>query len=208
MIGTLILAGGRGDRIGKKKPLLNLGNRSLISYVIEVALEFSDEIYVVINRGDDIEGFRDRLPSRVEVVRDITRGKGPLVGIYSGLRHLRSGYSAVLPCDSPFVKVDVMRLLMEKAEGFDAAIPLWPNGYIEPLHSVYRVEAALRAAEEAIGEGELRVQNMVERLGRVAYIPVEEFKRFDPGLLTFFNINTPADLRNAEKLLSTSSPSG
>lgn len=202
MIGALILAGGRGDRIGEKKALLNLGDRSLISYAIEAALEFSDEIYVVVNKGEDIGGFRDRLPGRVEVVRDITTGKGPLVGIYSGLSHLRSEYSAVLPCDSPFIKVDLIRYLIGRAEGLDAAVPIWPNGYIEPLHSVYRVKAALRAAEEAIEGGRLRVHNMVEGLERVAYVTVEELKRFDPRLLTFFNINSPIDLRVAEDLLS------
>ena len=202
MTGALILAGGRGERLGERKPLLTLGGRSLISYVLEAAMEFSDEVYVVADE-EDLSLLRGRLPVQVKVVGDITPRRGPLLGIYSGLRALGSEYSVVLPCDSPFIRIEVMRYLIGKAEGFDAAVPLWPNGYIEPLHSVYRVRAALRAAEEALGEGELRVRGMVERLGRVEYVPVEELKRFDPRLLTFFNVNSPADLRAAESLLST-----
>lgn len=202
MTGALILAGGRGNRIGGRKALLKIGDRSLISYVIEAALEFSDEIIVVIGREDDAESFRDLLSSQLRIVSDIASGKGPLVGIYSGLRHLRSDYSVVLPCDSPLIKVGLMRYLIERAEGLDAAVPIWPNGYIDPLHSVYRVEAAMRAAEESIEGERLRVNSMVEGLERVAYVPVEELKRFDPGLLTFFNINNPIDLRVAEGFLS------
>ncbi|MFB0543307.1 MAG: molybdenum cofactor guanylyltransferase, partial [Candidatus Bathyarchaeia archaeon] len=166
------------------------------------ALEFSDEILVVVGREEDIEGLRDILPSQVRVVSDILPGRGPLVGIYSGFRHLRSEYSVVLPCDSPFIQVDLMRYLIERVEGLDAAVPLWPNGYVEPLHSVYRVKAALRAAEEAVKGEKLRVHDMMRRLEKVAYVPMEELKKFDPGLLTFFNINSSLDLRVAEDILS------
>ena len=201
MVGTLILAGGKGNRIGGKKALLRLRGRILISYVIEAASEFSDEIFVVVEKEEDIEGL-GKLPNNVSVVSDIAPGRGPLVGIYSGLRYLCSEFSAVLPCDSPFIKVEVVRHLIEKAQGFDAAVPIWPNGYVEPLHSVYRVKAALRAAEEALEEGKFRVQNMVERLSKVVYISMEDLKRFDPGLISFFNINSDVDLRVAENLIS------
>jgi len=200
MVGTLILAGGKGNRIGGKKALLNLRGRSLISYVIEAALQFSDEIFVVVEKEGDIEDL-DQL-SQVSVISDITPGKGPLVGIYSGLRYLRSEYSVVLPCDSPFIKAEVVRYLIKKAQGFDVSIPIWPNGYMEPLHSVYRVKAALRAAEEALEEGKLRVQDMVKRLNKVAYISTEDLKRFDHRLISFFNINSDVDLRVAENLIS------
>jgi molybdopterin-guanine dinucleotide biosynthesis protein A len=200
MVGTLILAGGRGDRIGGKKALLNLRGKTLISYVIESALQFSDEIFVVVEKEEDIKDL-DQL-SQVSIVSDILPGKGPLVGIYSGLKHLLSEYSVVLPCDSPFIKVNVIRYLIEKAQGFDAAVPIWPNGYVEPLHSVYRVKATLRAAEEALEEGKLRVHSMVERLNKVVYISTEDLKKFDQRLISFFNINSEADLGVAEDLIS------
>jgi len=199
MIGVLILAGGQGSRIGGNKALLNFRGRSLISYVIKTALELSEEIFIVVEKEEDIEDL-GQLPSQVSVVSDIVPGKGPLIGIYSGLRCLRSEYSVILPCDSPFIRVSVVKYLVEKAQGFDAAIPIWPNGYVEPLHSVYKVKTALRASEEAIKEGKLRVQGMIERLNRIVYISTEDLKTFDQKLLSFFNINSEADLRVAEEL--------
>lgn len=82
-------------------------------------------------------------------------------------------------------------------------VPLWPNGYIEPLHSVYNVSAALRASEAATEGGNLRISNMIERLERTIYVPVEELRRFDPDLLTFFNINSKEDLKRAEAILKS-----
>jgi molybdopterin-guanine dinucleotide biosynthesis protein A len=201
MVGALILAGGRGDRIGRKKALLSLGGRSLISYVIEAAFEFSDEIFVIVEKEEDIEGL-GQLPNYVSAVSDVIPGRGPLMGMYSGLRYLRSEYSVILPCDSPFIKANVMRYLIERVQGFDAAVPIWTNGYVEPLHSVYRVKAALKAAKEALKEGELRMRDLEERLNNVMYVSTEDLKRFDPGLISFFNINSDADLRVAEDLLS------
>jgi len=36
----------------------------------------------------------------------------------------------------------------------------------------------------------------------VIYVSTEDLKRFDPGLISFFNINSDVDLRVAEDLLS------
>lgn len=199
MADAIILAGGRGGRIGGPKPLMELGGRALISYVLDAASEVSDEIVVVV--GEEEGHLENLLPRKARIARDLTRGGGPLIGVYSGLTHLRSEYAVVLPCDSPFINTEVLKYLIGRAEGADAAVPLWPNGYIEPLHSVYNVPAALEAGKAAIEAEKLRVHSMIERLKETVYVPVEELRRFDPGLLTFFNINSGEDLKRAEAIL-------
>jgi len=111
---------------------------------------------------------------------------------------MRSEYSAVLSCDAPFVMADVLRILFRKALRSDAAIPKWPNGDIEPLQAVYKVRSAIPAARYALGRHEFRNVDMIKRLNRVTYVPVREIKRIDKGLMTFFNVNRPSDLRRAE----------
>ena len=200
MLGVIILAGGKGNRIGGNKPFMKLEGRSLISYVLEVSSKVSDEAIVVVGR-DRIKRFEAKLLKDVKIVIDIKSGGGPLVGVYSGLKHLRSKYALVLPCDSPFISEGVLKYLIGRAEGVDAVIPSWPSGYMEPLHSIYNVSAALKASEAAMEEGAFRIYNMIERLEKVIYIPVEELRRFDLDLLTFFNINSIEDLKNAETIL-------
>jgi len=189
--------------MGEKKAFLRLGGKLLISHVIDAAREFSTEILIVTDEEKNLNFLLDLTSPHVRVVSDVEPGKGPLIAVYSGLQHTRSEYCAILPCDSPFVKARVMLHLEKRAQGMDGAVPLWPNGYIEPLHSIYKTSAAREAAEIAIREGNLRVSSMVERLNKVALVPVEELRRLDPELLTFFNINDLTDLRRAEAILSS-----
>ena len=83
-------------------------------------------------------------------------------------------------------------------------IPRWPNGYIEPLHAVYQTKLALEAAENALTEGKLKVRALIEKLQGVRYISTIAIQQLDPELLTFFNINTPADLNKAITLIKQS----
>ncbi|KYH38819.1 MAG: molybdopterin-guanine dinucleotide biosynthesis protein A [Candidatus Bathyarchaeota archaeon B23] len=197
---AVILAGGGGERLGRPKPLVELGGRPLIAYALEAALEVVDEVVVVASKGTSTV-LRGMLPRGVEVVEDLEGGRGPLMGLYTGLRAVGVHYALVLPCDSPLLNIDVLRYLLERAEGFDAAVPRWPNGYIEPLHSVYRVEPSLRACGEALESGGLEVRGLLERLEGVLYVPTEELRALDPGLHTFFNVNTPEELEEAEHIL-------
>ena len=91
VLGAIILAGGKGDRIGGNKPLIKLGGKELILHVYEAVRGVSDEFVVVLNRSDDIELYEDILPEGVQVTTDI--GGGPLIGACSGLRKMRSEYA-------------------------------------------------------------------------------------------------------------------
>ncbi len=196
---AVILAGGGGRRLGRPKPLVELHGKTLIAYVIEAAMEIVDEIIVVAGVGAS-KALRALIPKEVELLEDLERGLGPLMGIYTGLRAVRKPYALILPCDAPLLNVDILRYLLEAVKGYDAAVPRWPNGYLEPLHAAYRVEAALRAAEKALEEGRLEVRGLLERLDRVLYISTEELRTMDPELHTFYNINTPEELEEAEEI--------
>ena len=202
MLGAIILAGGKGNRIGGDKPLIRLGGKELILHVCEAVEEISDELVVVVNRSEDIELYERILPEGVELTTDIGGGGGPLVGACSGLRRVRSEYALILPCDTPFVSLPVLKYLAERSKGFDAAVPRWPNGYTEPLHSVYRVEASIRVCRETMTESNFRISGMISRL-RTMYVPVEEVRNLDPELLTFFNVNSQEDLKKAEEILNS-----
>ena len=123
------------------------------------------------------------------------------MGAAAGFRNARGEYSLLLPCDTPFVSREVLSLLLEISPGVNAVIPRWPNGYVEPLQAVYRTRRALQAAEEAIRMGRLDMRSMISLLRRVRYVSTLVLKQLDPNLTTFFNLNTPQDLRRAEILL-------
>ena len=201
MKGALILAGGKSTRFDGNKALVRLGGKPLIAHVVQTAARIAGEVVVAIGRESSIDVYRQLLPRSVHIVKDQMRAKSPLVGILTGFQGMKSEYSIVLSCDTPFVKDDVLRFLVKKAIRSDAAVPRWPNGDIEPLQSVYKVRSAIPAAKLALSRHELRNMDMIKRLSRVTYVPVREIKRIDEDLTTFFNINKRSDLRRAESLL-------
>lgn len=201
MRGAVVLAGGTSKRLGGNKALIRLGDRPLLLHVVERVSELVSETVVVIGARDDADRYASVLPSTVMVLKDVVEGKGPLAGVLTGMQGTRSNHVLVLPCDSPFVKREVLRYLFESVEGSDAAVPRWPNGNIEPLHAVYRASSAAPAARDALGRGELFIRDMIRRLERVVYVDTETIRGLDPGLTTFFNINSQEDLQAARRLI-------
>jgi molybdopterin-guanine dinucleotide biosynthesis protein A len=199
--GALILAGGKSTRFRGNKALARLRGKPLIDYVAHTAAQVADEVVVAIGRESGINVYRKLLPTSVHIIQDQLREKSPLVGIVTGFQAMKSEYSVVLSCDTPFVKDDVLKLLFKKAVRSDAAIPKWPNGDIEPLQSIYKIKSAIPAAKRALSKHEFRNSDMIKRLTKVTYVPVQEIRRVDETLITFFNVNKRADLRRATSLL-------
>ncbi|MEW5908928.1 MAG: NTP transferase domain-containing protein, partial [Thermodesulfobacteriota bacterium] len=101
-------------------------------------------------------------------------------------------------CDTPFLKKEMLRaILNEIEEGFDAIIPQTHLG-MEPLNAVYS-KASLPAVEQAV-LSEKHKTLRVFRKRHVKYIPEKRLLEIDPDLVSFFNINTPEDLIKAERI--------
>ena len=113
---------------------------------------------------------------------------------------MSSEYAIVLGCDMPFVDSKVVSYLFDQARGYDAAVPIWPNGYIEPLHAVYRVELASKVAIENIGSRRYRLRSLIEKLS-TNFVEVESLRKLDPALLTLSNVNSAEDLEIARQIL-------
>jgi molybdopterin-guanine dinucleotide biosynthesis protein A len=199
---AIILAGGFSTRFGCDKGLAPLVNKPLIMHVIDAVDAVVEEKIVVVSSKVQAEKFAKILGSNVKIVVDKSELQSPLVGALTGFCEALGEYALLLPCDAPLVSKDILALLLEMCIGKNAVIPRWPNGYIEPLHAVYRVKPALEAAEKALSEIKLNMRSMVEKMRNIRYVSTLVFQQFDPQLKMFFNVNTPLDLKKAESLLS------
>lgn len=199
---AIILAGGKSKRLGYDKGLADLAGKPLIIHVIERVRSVVDEIVVCLRPGSQVSVYSRLLPKggRI-VVDDENLPQCPLTGALTGLMNADGKYSSILPCDTPFISTRLIDLLFELAVGVDAAIPRWPNGYIEPLQAVYRTDTSLDAARKALEGGGCEMRAMISLLRRVRYISTLVIREFDPNMYTFMNINTPMDLKRAEALI-------
>jgi len=201
---AILLVGGSSARFGQDKGLVQLKGKPLIKHVLEAVHEIVDEKIVVASSESQAENYVKLLGSSVNIIVDATSlhtTHSPLVGALAGFEKAHGTYALLLSCDVPFVSKDIISLLFELCIGRNAAIPRWPNGYIEPLQAVYCTKTAYTAAKEAFIEGKLNMRAMVDRLRFVRYVSTLVLQQLDPELKTFFNINTPLDLKKAEFLL-------
>jgi molybdopterin-guanine dinucleotide biosynthesis protein A len=191
---AIILAGGKNLRLGKNKALETIGGKSIIERVIERLRPLASQMLIVTSaEGNHLPG-----AGGVEFLTDLYPAYGPLGGIYTGLVAARSSHSLVVACDMPFLNTSLLGYMIEQAADFDAVVPRLDGDMIEPLHAVYSA-SCLEKIKERLERKQLSVNQFVRTL-RVWYIEKAEIQRFDPELLSFFNINYPDDLERAKTI--------
>jgi molybdopterin-guanine dinucleotide biosynthesis protein A len=196
------LAGGSSSRFGEDKGIVKLAGKPLIGHVVDAVRGIVDETIVVTSTVERMAKYEVLVPDCVKFIVDKQESKGPLIGALTGFGVASGKYALVLPFDTPFVSREIVSLLFELCVGRSAVIPRWPNGQIEPLHAVYQVAPALAAAEAAVAEGRLDMRGMIERLRGVRFVSTLAIQEFDPELKSFFNINTPLDLKKAAVMIN------
>lgn len=189
-----VLMGGRSRRIGIEKAELMICGKRLIEIAIE---KYSDYSPIFVCR-DIAQAEKYAKEYGIKCVYDIYRDFGALAGIHSALRH--NGNTVVVAIDMPFVKRDLLEFIFDKGIELncDALIP--KHDFAEPLLAYYS-ERAIPEIERAIERGEKRIIASLSNLKTVFY-PVDELRKFDKSLISFFNINTPKDVAKAEEICS------
>lgn len=203
-LSTIVLAGGLSSRLGHDKGLQLLANKPIVRHVLDAIKGLADETFVVVSSRAQAEGYEHVVDSETRILIDSSNIRSPLVGASTGFESACGNYCVVLTNDVPFVSREVISLMFELGAGKNAVIPRWPNGFMEPLQAVYRTEMARKAAREALDEGKLRVQAMVDKLQGIRFLSTLVLHQLDPELKTFFNVNTAQDLRKAEIILQRS----
>jgi len=192
----IILAGGRSTRLGRNKVVEKIGSQSLIERVISSLSIFQSEIIIVEAKNSNLPRLTDY--SRLKVVQDIHPNRGSLGGIFSGLAASQSFHNLVVACDMPFLNVKLLRYMMDVAEGYDLIVPRMTPEIFEPLHAIYSLNC-IAPLEMLIRENRFKILELFP-LVKVRYLDIEEINRFDPQHLSFFNINTEADLQTGRDL--------
>jgi molybdopterin-guanine dinucleotide biosynthesis protein A len=191
---SIILAGGKSSRLGQSKALQSIGGKSLIQWVVDHLAILSTEIIIATAHGEAIPCSST---VKIKTVADIYPGKGPLAGIYSGLIASSSSQAIVVGCDTPFLSVGLLEYMTQLSSTFDVVVPRIKNK-LEPLCAVYS-KNCVAPIQELLEQNELRISELF-RMVKVRYIEKDEINSFDPEHLSFFNINSQADLDRARRL--------
>jgi molybdenum cofactor guanylyltransferase len=180
----LVLAGGQGRRMGGvDKGLRLLGGRPMVAWVIERLRPQVDELIVNANQNLEAYGaFGHR------VVPDAIGGyAGPLAGLHRGLMEARHPLIATVPCDSPYLPLDLVARLHAalRAERAELAVAR-THGQLHPVFCLCRT-SVLPALSAFLAAGGRKIDAWYPQL---ATTEVD----FSDEAQAFSNINTEAEL--------------
>ncbi len=212
----VVLIGGRSRRFGTDKGLFKINGKSIISYELEILSHFDKSIYIVAHDECQANSYKSILLSDESIAHLFSNNtisfifddtsmvnnqdtRTPLLGLYSAFRELNiKGYNKcfVLSCDIPFIKIEVIQLLIEESVEYEGVIPIWENGFLEPLFSIYPVDKGLEQAKENIINRDYKLIKLIREDWNINFLPIEsKIKSIDKDLKTFINLNEKMDIK-------------
>lgn len=158
----MILAGGEGRRMGgRDKGLEPFAGLPLVAHTVK---RFEGRVAeLLINANRNMDGYA---PFANRVIEDAEGGfKGPLMGIYSGLRAAKTPWLLVAPCDSPALPHDLVPrmlagIMTERGEQ-DIAVA-FDGERLHPVVVLLRTSFADDLAD-ALAQGERKIDRWFDR---------------------------------------------
>lgn len=184
LISVVILAGGRGRRMSQRdKGLVELAGRPLVEYVIEAIRPQNSNI--LINANQNLEVYRGfGLPVFEDQLQDF---QGPLAGVASAMRQVKTPYILTLPCDAPFVLPDYQQRMWSGLQTQQADLAVAHDGdRLQPVHALL----PLSLKDELLAFLSGKIRRVDAWYSRYAMGLVD----FSDGARMFHNLNTPDQL--------------
>ena len=189
-----VLCGGKSSRMGVDKMCVPLARRPLLEHVLDQVQSVFTDVMISVRSG--VPCTRTDLP----VVRDVLQVESPLAGIHASLKIAQGKSIVVVAVDMPLVQPALLRLLAEESAGVDVVVPK-VGGFLEPLLAAYS-PACIHPIKKTLAEGHRRVVSFYDSV-QVKILPEEQVRQADPGLISFYNINSKSDLERVELVLES-----
>lgn len=125
----------------------------------------------------------------VQIIQDEILGRGPLEGLYQGLRAATYDEVFFVACDLPFLREELIRFLSSWMPEYDVVVPKLQSG-LHPLHAFYH-RRCLPKIKNNLKTDRLKIIDVYPSCS-VRYVVETELQAFDLNQV-FYNVNTPED---------------
>lgn len=199
-----VLAGGGSTRFGRDKALVEFGEEPLLLRIVKLAQSGTLAVAIIAGGQKYAE-----LGREMEIVEDRWPGEGPLGGIITALQHAAGKDAAcrwilILSCDMPFLSPEWLQYLVSRAfaarSDTQIILPHSTHGP-EPLCACYRTDSA-STLKNVFDTGIRKVTAALKQLP-TEVLDESVWKRFDSAGRLFWNMNTPADFEEAQRVWET-----
>lgn len=182
---AVVLAGGKSERMGCEKALMEYDGKTMVEYSLEAVSVIPGDPLVISNNPEVSDFLKG-----VEVVPDCLIGRGPLGGIHAGLEYTKDDIF-IVACDTPFLSKDTIDILFNSAGKSEITVYIH-EGKIFPMPGFYSYSLIETIEKRLEGAGrDLSLQDLVRSCSNVNYVDIEE------EVETLVGINTPEDYNRA-----------
>jgi molybdenum cofactor guanylyltransferase len=201
-IDGFVLVGGKSSRMKTNKFALCLEGVTFAERAVAALQKVAARrvsFIIGASQKDEIAGL---LPLDVPRIADVFPHKAAPGAIYTALVNCKSEWAAILACDYPFVTADLFLRLAEIADSADesaaAIAPVQPDGRVQPLCALYRIDDCLGIAKQLLVSDKIPparrlLENVATRL-----VSFEELADLKGAKKFFINVNTPDDFRRIQ----------
>jgi molybdopterin-guanine dinucleotide biosynthesis protein A len=185
-LSAVLLAGGKSERMGQDKALLQLPCSGELLWQRQLRVLEELEPQEVFWSGPPRPG----TPATVRLVEDPLRSAGPLAGVCACLGLVATDLLVVLAVDLPRMDASYLNALVRRCTPVRGAVPQLGDAF-EPLAAVYpRLLHDLAA--DRLRQGRYAMQDFVREALRRELVDTVQVDEADAPRFT--NINSPEDL--------------
>lgn len=165
----VVMCGGRSERMGKDKALMQYHNQPQYAHVAQLIQPFCDAVYLSCNAQQT-----ELKSTNYPVIEDenIYANAGPMTGVLSAWKTFPQQALLAVGCDYPYLTLnDIKKLVDARQPDADAVCYMHPDsGFEEPLLAIYEPSCAGKILS-AFQEGNTSLRFLLKQLNTIKILP-------------------------------------
>ncbi|HRH63369.1 MAG TPA: molybdenum cofactor guanylyltransferase [Bacteroidia bacterium] len=190
LIGIIAL-GGKSERMGTDKSMLQYHGKAQWQYVFDLLLNLCDAVVVSCNRSQE-----SNFPSGIPVLIDAPEfeNNGPIAALLTATKKFPDASFLLIGCDYPFLKLDELKLLVQSRNESVNGLAFYNEAVkvYEPLLAIYE-QPVLNKLQVNFAAGKLSLQHFLIEINALKIIPKNK--------TSIRSIDTKNELLNAKEKL-------
>ncbi len=180
-----ILSGGENKRFPIIKGFIKIDNERIIERGVKLLKKYFSNVIISTNNPEIY--FYLGIP----MFGDVVNQRGPVAGLLTCLLNADNENIFVMACDMPFVKKEIIELIVSYSDGHDAIVPVY-NSQTQPLLAIYN-KRITPVIKDLLKNNKRSLRTLLNNIN-VKYINEQDIVSIDREGVSFKNINTLEDI--------------
>ncbi len=174
-----ILAGGKSTRMGKDKAMLLYKEQTLLQHAIDLLTPFGKQLYVSSNVT-----YADL---KIPIVSDSIKDVGPIGGIYSLLKEIKTQKLILTAVDTPLLTPEIIRYLLDTYDEKSQITVLKTTDGLQMLVGIYD-KSLVPIIEKQIAKKDYKLAHLIDH-AKTQILDATSFSA------SFVNVNTKGEYK-------------